>query len=92
MSLIDKKIEKYGYFKTEEDRYGVRYEKVVTEYGYTSTLVVLHKANGCPIVQCYDKEVLCHNGDYLNRVDGISIGLFPFIYLKSIMMKRKYKW
>lgn len=70
----------------------MRYEKTVSKYNYTSVLVILHKANGNHIVQCYDKEVLCNNGNYLNQVDGISVGLIPLIHLKAVMMKRKYKW
>lgn len=55
---IDKKFEKIGFVKIEEDKYGVRYERKNEKYNYTQVLAILHKASGRHIVQSYDKELM----------------------------------
>ncbi len=92
MSLIDKKIEKYGYHKTEENYFGAIYEKYVREYNYTSVIAIMRKASGKHIVQCYDKEVLNCDGNFVNSADGIAVGLLPILCFKVFLMKHKYKW
>ena len=55
---IDKKFEKIGFIKVEEDKYGVRYERKNEKHNYTQVLAILHKASGRHIVQSYDKELM----------------------------------
>lgn len=55
---IDKKFEKIGFIKVEEDKYGVIYERKNEKHNYTQVLAILHKASGRHIVQSYDKELM----------------------------------
>lgn len=54
---IDKKFEEIGFIKVREDKYGVSYERINTEYNFTQVLDIGHKANGNHIMQSYDKDL-----------------------------------
>lgn len=52
----DKKFEKIGFKKIEENNLRVSYERYVKDYDYTQVLDILHKRNGYHIVQSYEKR------------------------------------
>lgn len=52
----DKKLASLGFVKVEENEYYVSYQKEVTEFKYTHTVDLLHKANGRHILQSYDSD------------------------------------
>lgn len=54
---IDKKFEEIGFIKVREDKYGVSYERINTEYNFTQVLDIGHKSNGNHIIQSYDKDL-----------------------------------
>ena len=51
---IDEKFAEIGFIKSEEDMYGVIYERNVEEYKFTQRLALLHKASGRHLIQSYD--------------------------------------
>ena len=55
---IDKKFEKIGFEKIEEDEYGAVYERYDEEYSFTHVISILRKQNGQHIVQSYDKNLI----------------------------------
>lgn len=55
---IDKKFEEIGFIKVEENKYGVRYERMDECHDYVQVLAIMHKASGKHIVQSYDKDLM----------------------------------
>ncbi len=55
---VDKKFEKIGFVKIQDDKYAARYERYDKEYKYTQVLDIRHKASGRHIVQSYDKDLM----------------------------------
>ena len=53
--MIDKLMKKYGYKKTYEGRYGVRYEKYHTIFKFTQYIDICHKENMENIMISYVK-------------------------------------
>ena len=80
---IDKKFEKIGFLKVEENKYGARYERKNEKYNYTQVLAILHKANGRHIVQSYDKNLF----DSKN-IGNTCVGL---TYYEIKLIKRKMR-
>lgn len=59
---IDEKIEEMGFKKTNEDKYGVEYERYSEKYKYTQRVSILHKASGRHILQSYDTGLFDSKG------------------------------
>lgn len=59
---IDDKFSEIGFKKTQDDEYGVMYERKNEEYNYTHILYIGHKANGRHIVQSYDADLFDDGG------------------------------
>ena len=91
---IDNKIAKYGFHKTEEDYYGVRYVRYDDDYGFTQVLTIVHKKNGKHEIQSYDERTIydfeTHN--YFCSCCGFEAELLMLLKKKFKIMKRRYKW
>ena len=55
---VDEKLKEIGFVKIEEDKYGVKYERKNSEYNFTQSVDILHKASGRHILQSCDNELL----------------------------------
>lgn len=91
MINIDKKMQKYGYKKVEEDCYDVIYEKI-EDQGFTHVVTIVRKSSGKHILQSYDKKVISLNGHFMNECCGIEIPVLFLMWLKAKKMSRKYHW
>lgn len=87
MKRIDKKIEKLGFQKEKEDKYGVIYIRKDEKYGFTQRVDILHKQSGEHIVQSYEMEV---NNDGYNNCVGITLKEMKLFLKKAKQLKRKY--
>ena len=88
---IDKKFEKIGFKKIEEDKYGVVYLRNNKEYKYTQVIHIAYKDSGNHIVQSYDRDVRDEN-DVGNICIGLTYLETKLVLEKFRQMKRKYKW
>lgn len=64
MSLFkttDEKLEKLGFTKEEENKFGAIYSRKDEQFGYIQEVALLHKANGNHIMQSYDRTAECSN-------------------------------
>lgn len=66
----DEKFMDLGFTKVKEDEFGASYEKLVTKYGYTHVIDILHKASGRHLIQSYQKGV---NAEGFSHNVGMSI-------------------
>lgn len=91
--MIDKMMEKYGYQKTEENQYGVYYEKIEKE-GYTHVVCVIAKQSGNHLMQSYDKECIKVPGRAwaINNGAGVEIPVLLLMWLKAKCLAYKYRW
>lgn len=89
MKRIDEKIEKLGFQKEKEDKYGVMYISKDEKYGFTQCVNILHKQSGEHIIQSYEMEV---NNDGYNNCVGITLKEMKLFLKKAKQLKRKYKW
>ena len=69
---VDEKFAEINFKKIEEDKYGVSYERNVTEYNFVQRLDLLHKASGKHLIQSYDKN-LTDNKKIGNTCVGLSM-------------------
>lgn len=67
---IDEKFNEIGFIKTDENEYGIYYERKDEKYNYIHALDLLHKQNGRHIIQSYQKNSV---GEFSNMV-----GLTPY--------------
>lgn len=90
---IDERFKELGFEKVQiEDKFGVRYKRVVTinnDESYVHRLDILHKANGNHIIQSYQEEV---NSDGFNNMVGLDYKTTKLAMKKYRQLKRKYKW
>ena len=89
--MIDKLIEKYGYKQTEENQYGVYYEKEEPQH-FVHTIGVMHKTSGKHLMFSYDKNVRKIGNYYLNESCGLELPVVFLLWLKAQQMKLKYHW
>ncbi len=90
--MIDKLIEKYGYKKTEENKYGVYYEKEERQ-GFFHEIGLAYKESGKHLMFSYDKEVRKINHSYyLNESCGLELPVVFLLWIKAQQMKMKYRW
>lgn len=94
--MLDKRFERHGFRKTEENFYGVTYKRTEEAYGYTACISIGHKQSGRHLLYSYDTEVLKRElgdrVDYFNPANGIELRMLPLVFAKYIYMKIKYKW
>lgn len=94
--MFDKRFEKFGFRKVDEDFYGVTYKKEEEAYGYTACISIGHKHSGKHLVHSYDTEVikreLGDRAEWFNPANGIEARMLLLIFAKYIYMKLKYKW
>lgn len=79
---LDKQIEKLGFKKQEENKYGVSYCN-----NYKQCVDILHKENGKHIIQSYQNKI---NSDGLNNCVGLTIEETKLFLKKAKQLKRKY--
>lgn len=77
---VDKKFEKIGFKKIEENDLRVSYERYVKDYDYTQVLDILHKRSGYHIVQSYEK-----------RTDGV-VGLKMYEMKLCLKKMKEKRW
>ena len=81
IKIADRKIEKLGFKKIQDDKYGARYHRYNETYGYTHEVAIIHKESGKHILQSYDVESSTSKG-------SINVGL---TYTELKWFKRKMK-
>lgn len=89
--MIDKLMKKYGYEKTDENRYGAYYKKREPQ-GYDHIVCVISKARGKHLMQSYDAQVIKANNAFINETAGVEIPILLLMWLKAKRMARKYRW
>lgn len=89
--MIDKLMKKYGYEKTDENRYGAYYKKREPQ-GYDHIVCVISKASGKHLMQSYDAQVIKVNNAFINESAGVEIPILLLMWLKAKRMARKYRW
>ena len=82
-------MRKYGYKKTHESRYCVRYEKYHTRFKFTQCIDICHKANMENIMISYDKEPI--KGTYKNETCGVEVPVLLLCWIKAKQLSIKYK-
>ena len=87
--MIDKLMKKYGYKKTYEGRYGVRYEKYHTIFKFTQYIDICHKENMENIMISYVKEPI--KGTYKNETCAVEIPVLLLCWIKAKQFSIKYK-
>ena len=89
MINIDKKLEKIGFVKIEEDKHGAMYERNMNGYNYTHVVNICHKISGNHLILSYVKAV---NQDGFNDTVGLTYEECRLVMKKYRQLKRKYKW
>ena len=89
---IDGAIEKYGYRKVKENKYGATYEKLEVQGYYTHVIAIVRKSSGKHLIQSYDKECFKIGNEYFNPQSGFEVGLLFLLWRKYRKLKKKYKW
>lgn len=85
----DKEMEKLGFEKIEESKFGASYRKENKEYNFTQRLDIVHKNNGNHIIQSYVEGT---NSEGFNNCVGLSYPEIKSILKKYRELKRKYRW
>ena len=83
--LIDKKIEKLGFHKENDNEFRVEYTRKNRQYKYVQVVSILHKQSGKHIIQSYDKYSFDKDG-----VGNTCVGL-TYTETKLFLKKMKYK-
>lgn len=89
--MIDKLMQQHGYTKTEENEYGVYYEKKEAQ-GFIHVVCVVRKKSGNHIMQSYDKEVLKIGERYICEGCGVEIPVLLLMWLKAKYLSIKFHW
>ena len=91
--MIDKIMKKYGYTKTEENKYGAYYKKREPQ-NYDHIVCVISKASGRHIMQSYDAELIEVPGRAwaVNEGAGVEIPVLLLMWLKAKYLAVKYHW
>jgi len=79
---VDEKLKEIGFVKTEEDKYGVRYERKNSKYNFTQSVDILHKSSGKHILQSYDPDLMDEK-----KVGNTCVGLTGYemkLFLKKM--------
>lgn len=85
----DKLLEKLGFEKIEESKFGVSYRKENKEYNFIQRLDICHKASGNHLFQSYVEGI---NSDGFNNCVGLTYPEMKVAMKKYQELKRKYRW
>lgn len=85
----DRKMERLGFEKIEENKFGVSYRKENKEYNFAQRLDIGHKADGNHLLQSYVEGT---NSDGFNNCVGITYPEMKAVMKKFRELKRKYRW
>lgn len=88
---VDDKLKEIGFNKTEENKYGVKYERYNSDYKYTQILSIRCKASGRHLISSYDRDLHGENFILGNVSVGLSYYETKLILKKMKQWKRKYK-
>lgn len=72
LKIADKKLEKLGFTKLEENKYGATYSRYNNEFNYGHKVAILHKKSGRHILQSYDSNLHKVDGIYINEEVGLT--------------------
>ena len=91
--MIDKMMKRYGYEKTEENKYGVYYKKREPQ-NYDHIVCVISKASGRHLMQSYDAETIRVPGRTwaINDCAGVEIPVLLLMWMKAKYLCFKYHW
>lgn len=85
----DKAMEKLGFEKIEENKFGASYRRKNKEYNFTQRLDIGHKAGGNHLFQSYVEDT---NSDGFNNCVGVTYPEMKAVMKKYRELKRKYRW
>ena len=87
--MIDKKIEKLGYKKIEENKYGVIFRWEDPGLNRKREVAILHKATTDNIIQVYDPD---HMFGKYTAMDALTMTEMKLFLKKFKQMVKKYRW
>lgn len=79
--MIDKLMRKYGYKKTHENRYCVRYEKYHTIFKFTQYIDICHREYGKYMISYVKKPI---NGTYKHEACAVEIPVLLLCCIKAV--------
>ena len=85
----DRKMEKLGFEKIEENKFGVSYRKDNKEYNFTHRIDIVHKSSENHLIQSYVEGT---NSDGFNNCVGLTYAEMKAVMKKYRELKRKYRW
>ena len=85
----DRKMERLGFEKIKESKFGASYRKENKEYNFTQRLDIGHKASGNHLFQSYQTKT---NSDGFNNCVGVTYPEIRAVMKKYRELKRKYRW
>ena len=85
----DREMEKLGFEKIEENKFGVSYRKEIKKYNFTQRLDIGHKADGNHLIQSYVEGM---NSEGFNNCVGVTYPEMKAVMKKFRELKRKYRW
>lgn len=86
---VDEKLQDIGFYKIEENEYGVSYHRNIEKFNYIHRLDIMHKASGKHIIQSYQEGA---NSYGFNNGVGLEYLEMKLALKKYKQLKRKYKW
>lgn len=87
LSRTDRKLEKLGFKKIRESKYGVTYERYNEEYSYTQAIEIYEKASGEHMIISYQSGV---NANGYNNAVGLTYRETKLVMKKYRELKRRY--
>ena len=85
----DRKMEKLGFEKIEENKFGVSYRKENKEYNFTQRIDIVYKSSENHLIQSYVEGT---NSDGFNNCVGLTYAEMKAVMKKYRELKRKYRW
>lgn len=85
--MIDKKLEKLGFKKIAENKYGVDYRR--EDSNGKCEVMIGHKEHTDSIIQVYDPDIMFGAYTAMNALTLVEMKLF---LKKFKQMTRKYRW
>ena len=85
----DRKMEKLGFEKAQEDEFGVTYLRKINKYNFVHRIDVVKKSDGNHLVQSYQTKT---NSEGFNNCVGLTYQEMKAVMKKYRELKRKYRW
>lgn len=85
--MIDKKLEKHGFKKIAENKYGVAYRR--EDLNGKCKVAICHKEHTDSIIQVYDPDIMF--GAY-TAMNALTLAEMKLFLKKFKQMVRKYRW